>query len=95
MFTHKGTLMWPQVLVCDSMVRSKRAQAARERFCERGEQMSEVQTYIARERGNSMVSTISPAARSLLDISEGDELTQFIDIDRGVIIIEVGEEGDQ
>jgi len=76
------------------MVRSQRAQQARERFCNDSEiGVREIETYVARKHGDSMVSTLSPTVRSLFGISEGDELTQHVDVESGCIIIEVNDGG--
>jgi len=53
----------------------------------------EVETYLAREHGGSMVSTLSPTVRTLFSISPGDELTQHVDVEQGCIIIEVADGG--
>jgi len=77
------------------MVRSQRAQQARERYCTEGETgVREVETYLARKHGTSMVSTLSPTVLALFGISEGDELTQHVDVEQGCIIIEVGDGGE-
>ena len=77
------------------MVRSQRAQQARERFCNDSETVvREIETYAARKHGNSMVSTLAPTAQSMIGISEGDELTQHVDVEQGCIIIEVGDGGE-
>jgi len=76
------------------MVRSQRAQRAHERHCTEGETgVREVETYVARRDGTSMVSTLSPTVQSLFGISEGDELTQHVDVEQGCIIIEVADGG--
>jgi hypothetical protein len=76
------------------MVRSQRAQRARERYCSEEETgVREVETYLARKHGTSMVSTLSPTARTLFGISPGDELTQHVDVEQGCIIIEVVDGG--
>jgi CRISPR/Cas system endoribonuclease Cas6 (RAMP superfamily) len=72
------------------MGQSQRVQQAHEKFCAQNETgLREINTYKARRDSNSMVSTLSPIVRSVLDIDEGDQLTQHVDMDNGVIIIEV------
>jgi|APHM01.1.fsa_nt_gi hypothetical protein len=76
-----------------TMAGSPRAQRAREQFCKDADVgISEIETYRAHENGDSVVSTLSPTIRSLLDIELGDELTQHVDTENRVIIIEVHED---
>jgi len=69
--------------------------AAQEQHCRTDDRsLHEVNNYRARPDGNSLVSTLSPTARSLLDINPGDELTHHIDVENRCIIIEVGDGGE-
>lgn len=70
----------------------KIAQRARENLC--SDRPTETRSYNAYRNNRAMVTGISPTARKILDIEEGTELKQFVDVEEGAVIIVPQEGGD-
>lgn len=47
----------------------------------------EITTYDARKHGGSLHSTLAPSARNILDIDQGTQLRQFVNVEAGAIIL--------
>lgn len=68
------------------------ARRARENQCAGGP--AETKSYTVYRHSRSLVSSISPTARNMLDIGEGTELKQFVDTDAGAVILVPEEDSD-
>lgn len=66
---------------------SEQARKAQQKYVKENQGTHKLDEYKTHLHGNSVVCSISPTARNMLDISQGDSLEQHISIENGLILL--------